>query len=397
MSATHPKRTRIVLAIVGGLVLVALLVIALRPRPVEVDLAVVRLGNLDVHVEEDGRARVKDRYVVAAPSSGTLARLELHAGDEVKPGAVLARILPLAPMLLDARSKAEAHARVLAASAAQAQARATVDRAAMALTLATQQHVRQKALATAGAITAADLDLASFEERSRTEDLRSARFGAEVATYQLSLAKAAAGRIAAGTTDELTVSAPVGGTVLRIIQESEGALAAGTPLLEVGDPAALEVVVDVLTQDATRVRPGATVALTLWGGDDLVGHVRTVEPSAFTRLSALGVEEQRVNVVIDLDSPREAWLALGDGWRVEARILVDAVADAAVVPQSAVFREGDDWAVYRVQDGVARRTSVQIGLRNGLEAQVTTGLQPDDTVVVFPGDRVVDGVAVIAR
>ncbi len=390
-------RTRVILGILGGALLIGLLLVAIRPRPVEVDLAAVRSGSVDAYVEEDGRARVKDRYMVAASTSGTLARLEVHAGDTVARGAVLARILPLAPMLLDARSRAEAQARVSAAAAGLAQARATVERAATALEQATQDHDRQTSLAAGGVITPAALELSTFSKRARVEELRSARFGAEVAASQLALAKVAAGQISAGATDELTATAPVAGTVLRVIQESEGAVAPGTPLLEVGDPGALEVVVDVLTQDATRVSPGARTVLTLWGGDDLVGHVRSVEPSAFTRLSALGVEEQRVNVVIDLDSPREAWRSLGDGWRVEARILVDSATGATIVPQSAVFREGDGWAVYRVEDKIARRTAVGLGVRNGLEAQVTTGLAPDDTVVVFPGDRVADGVRVVAR
>lgn len=391
------RPARIVLTVAGVLLAVGLVVVAVRPRPVEVDLAELRSGTLEVWVEEDGRARVKDRFVVSAPTAGTLARLDRHAGDAVEAGAVLARIQPLAPMLLDARSKAEAQARVAAAAAAEAQARATVDRAALAAQQAEQERARLQALAQAGAAAPADLDRAAFEARWRAEELRSARFGAEVAAYQLTLARAAVGRITTGTTEELAVHAPLAGTVLRVIQENEGVVAAGTPLLELGDPGALEVVVDVLTQDASRVRPGARVVLTRWGGADLEGQVRTVEPSAFTRLSALGVEEQRVNVVVDLTSPREAWTALGDGWRVEARILVDAAAEAVIAPQSAVFPDGDGWAAFRVEDGVARRTPVTLGLRNGVEAQVAGGLAAGDRVVVFPGDRVADGVAVTER
>lgn len=327
MSARLP-RTRVVLTVLGMLLLAGLAIVATRPRPVEVDLATVARGDLRVYVEEDGRARVRDRYVVATPTAGTLARLEHHPGDTVEAGAVLARIRPLTPARLDARARAEA------------QARAAVERAAMAAEQAKQERPRREALARAGATASAELEYVQFEERSRAEDPRSARFVAEVAAYQLRMARAAVGQMAGGRTDELEVTAPVAGRVLRLLQENEGAVAPGTPLLERGDPGALEVVVDVLTQDASRIRPGARVLLTRWGGADLDGRVRLVEPSAFTRLSSLGVEEQRVNCVIDLASPREAWTELGDGWRVEARILVAEARDVVIVPQSAGWRTG---------------------------------------------------------
>lgn len=395
-----PKGTRPTRWILGGLGLVAaigLVVLLLRPRPVEVDVAPVRRGLLTVYVEEDGLARVKDRYVVSTPVTGTLARLERHAGDIVATGDVLARVLPLSPALLDARSRAQAQAQVAAAAAGEAQARATVERARMGAEQAKRERERREKLAAAGATAAIDLDLAQFEERGRAQDLRSATFGAEVAAYQLRQAQAVLGRVGAAPGDELEITAPVAGGILRVLHESAGAVTAGTPLLELGDPAALEIVVDLLTQDAARVRPGARTMLAGWGGEDLTGRVRLVEPSAFTRLSALGVQEQRVNCIVDLDGPADTRAGLGDGWRVETRILVAEATDVVMVPESAVFREGEGHAVYRVVDGKATYTTVVLGLENGVDAEVQSGLGTDDEVVVFPGDRVADGVALTVR
>lgn len=384
------------MGILGGVALLALVAVAAWPRAVEVDRSLTRRGGLEVWVEEDGRTRVRDRYLVSAPTAGSLARLETHAGDTVEAGAVLARLAPLASPLLDPRSRATAEARLAAARAAEAQARATVTRAEGALAFASQERTRQQTLTGAGASARVALDQAEFEERVRRDDLRSARFAADVARHELQMAQAALSH-RGGAPEELQIAAPLSGTVLRVIQESEGAVAAGSPLLELGDPAALEVVVDLLTADAVRVRPGARVLLSGWGGPELEGRVRTVEPSAFTRLSALGVEEQRVNALIELGSPREAWLALGDGFRIEARIQVGEVADCVVAPESALFRVGRDWAVYRLEGGRARETRVEVGERNGREAEIRAGLEAGQALVAYPGDRVVDGARVVGR
>lgn len=388
-------RTRVVFGILGVAGLGVLAWIATRPRPVEVDLATVTRGPLQVFVEEDGRARVRDRYVVSAPTAGTVARVELHPGDAVATGDVVARLMPVAPALLDGRTRAEAEARVAVAAAAESQARATVDRAQMALEQAKSERARNETLAAAGGAAPAAFEAIQFAERARGEELRSARFGAQVAAYQLALARTTLGRRPGG--DELEVTAPLAGTVLRVAHESAGVVSPGTPLLELGDPAALEVVVDVLTSDAGRIRAGARAVLSRWGGSDLDARVRLVEPSAFTRLSSLGVEEQRVNCLLDLESPREAWQGLGDGWRVEARILVEEAPDVVTAPQSALFRDGDAYALYAVEDGVARRRTVEVGLQNGMEAEIRTGVAPGDRVIVFPGDRVGDGVEVRER
>jgi len=254
--------------------------------------------------------------------------------------------------------------------------------------------------ASRGGASSQAAEQAQVEARFRSEELTSAQFAARVADHQLEMSRAALGLIGArdGEGEQMEVRAPVAGQVLRVIQESEGVVAAGTPMLEAGDPAHLEIVVDVLTSDAVEIEPGARVEIDRWGGEHtLAAHVRTVEPSAFTRMSALGVEEQRVNVIIDLDEPRERWQSLGDGYRVEARIVVWAQDDVLKVPASAVFRHGRGWAVFAVEGDTARLREVEVGRRNGLAVQITEGLSADDRVVVHPSERVVDGVAVVQR
>lgn len=270
-----------------------------------------------------------------------------------------------------------------------------------ALEYARTEAARQERLAEVGSITAQALETARFELRSRTEEVISAQSAVRIAEQQLEMARAARGRMEQQRPAEherLEIRAPVRGWVLRVMQESAGAVAPGAPLMELGDPQLLEVVVDVLSQDAVRIRPGARVRIEHWGGDEpLAGRVRRVEPSAFTRTSALGVEEQRVNVVITLEEPVERRKALGDGYRVEARITLWEGADVVQVPESALFRQGEGWAVFLAQGGKARLRSVKLGQRNGLRAQVLEGLVPGDTVIVHPGDSVKDGVAYTER
>ncbi|HJL27558.1 MAG TPA: HlyD family efflux transporter periplasmic adaptor subunit, partial [Polyangiaceae bacterium LLY-WYZ-15_(1-7)] len=387
------KARKIVSRVVGAAFLlgvIALIVVASLPKPVPVDAAEVERGVLEVTIDEAGRTRVKDRYTISAPLAGTLARIELRPGDTVEEGAVIGRVEPLAPQLLDDRSRAQAQARVAGALAAQRQARAAVSRAQAALELAEQNEARQSALAQRGGASAQSLDQARFETRARREELTSARFGVRVADYEVRMARAALGSVESGeATESMEITSPVAGRVLRVVQESEGVVQPGTPLVEVGDPAALEVVVDVLTADAVKVEPGAPVSLERWGGEGaLEGRVRRVEPSAFTKVSALGVEEQRVNVVIDIDSPRERWTQLGDGYRVEARMQIWREEDALKIPASALFRSGRNgegaaepdaeeaegeeseeaagdggWAVYVVRDGFAELVAVRVGRR----------------------------------
>jgi HlyD family secretion protein len=381
--------------------LIAMIVAAFLPKPIPVDLVVVERTAVRVTVDEDGRARVTDRYVVSAPLSGNLARIELDPGDRVHENAVIARIVPLARPLMDASTRAEAEARVAASAAQRRQAQATIERARAALTFAENQTARQRQLVSQGTIARDALERAELDVRSAREELTSAEFGARVTGHQLEMARAALVRFganAAPADEQMELTSPIDGSVLRLIQESAGVVQAGAPLVEIGDPAHLEIAVDVLTSDAVHIERGDRVIIERWGGDrDLEGHVRTVEPSAFTRTSALGVEEQRVNVVIDLDSPRRHWQRLGDGYRVETRIVVWEEENVLAVPASAVFRRGEGWAVYRVREGVARLTRVRIGRRNALSVQVLGGLREGDKVVAHPSDRVTDGIEVAPR
>ncbi|MFW6050646.1 MAG: efflux RND transporter periplasmic adaptor subunit [Myxococcota bacterium] len=383
------------LALVGGIVA------AWMPKPVPVDVVRAERGPMRVAVEEDGRTRVKNRHVISAPLSGNLGRIEHKPGDRVEADDVLARIVPLAAPLLDERSRAQTEARLAAAEASRRQAEATIERAAAALEYAEREAARQRRLVEQGSAPPQALERAELELRSRREELTSARFGAKVARSEARMARAALGRIRGdgpGEDEQMEVTSPVTGAVLRVQQESEGVVQTGTPLLEVGDPSALEVVVDVLTSDAVHVEPGARTIIDRWGGDrSLDAHVRRVEPSAFTRVSALGVEEQRVNVIIDLDEPHDVWAALGDGYRVEASIVVWEADEVLRVPASAVFRRGNGWALFAERNGTAELRRVRIGQRNGEAAQILEGLEPGERVVLHPSDQVDDGVAVQVR
>jgi HlyD family secretion protein len=395
--ATKWLKRALWLAVALGLV--AMIVVAFLPKPVPVDLVPVRRAALRVTVDEDGRTRVMDRYVVSSPLGGNLARIELDPGVRLEEGQVLARLVPIARPLMDAQTRAEAQARVDAAAAQRSQTVAAVERSEAAFEYAETHVQRQRPLAARGAVPQDTFDRAQLELRSRREELASARFGVRVAAHQLEMARAALGRLDDGSTGEqMEVTSPIEGSVLRLIQESGGVVQAGTPLLEVGDPSHLEIAVDVLTSDAVHIEPGDRVVIERWGGDEeLLGHVRMIEPSAFTRTSALGVEEQRVNVVIDLDSPREEWERLGDGYRVETRIVIWEEENVLVVPASAVFRQGDGCAVYRLDGNLARLTEVDTGRRNGLSVQILGGLEEGDRVVAHPSDQVIDGVEITPR
>lgn len=388
-----------------ALLVLGLIVVAWLPKPVEVDVTDVVMRPMRVTVDEDGRTRLEDRYVISAPLAGRLARIELSAGDEVEQGTLLARVDPESPPLLDERSEASRKEQVAAAAATLRRSKAQISRAEASLDYAERETKRTEKLARAGVAAQSDVDRARLDQRTARAELDSLRFAAQVAAHELRMAEAALGHLDGrgrkkgkrGDDEQLEIRAPVAGRVLEVMQESEGVVASGTPLLELGDPAALEIVVDVLTRDGIRIRPGARVTIDRWGGDLLEGHVRLVEPAAFTRVSALGVEEQRVNVIIDLDSPRSVWSALGDGYRVEAHIELWQSDEVVQVPTSAAFRDGDGWAVYVVDEGVARLARVEIGHRTGHTVEVLSGLRVSDAVVLHPSDRVGDGVAVKPR
>lgn len=368
----------------------AFLALALRPEPVEVDVATAVRGPLRVTLDEEGETRVHDRYVIGAPVAGRLRRVELHEGDSVTPGQELARLDP-AP--LDPRSREQAEARLATARATASEAKARAAQAGTALDEARRKLRRAERLATDGVIPPEELDAARTAARAAEEELTAARARARAAGYEIETARAALLE-GTGAGDTVPIRAPVQGRVLRVCEQCERVVPAGTPLLELGDPGALEIVVDLLSSDAVHVRPGTPMILRAGEGEEereLRGRVRLVEPSGFTKVSPLGVEEQRVNVIGDFVDPPGR---LGDRYRVEVSLVIWEGRDVLQVPTGALFRHAGQWSVFRIEDGRARRREVRIGQRNPFAAQVLAGLKEGEAVVVHPGDQVMDGVRV---
>lgn len=386
---------RLIAALVGAAV-VAGVVVAALPKPVDVEQETASVGELVITVDEDGVTRVKDRYVVSAPLPGNVARIELRAGDEVKQGDVLARLVPLRAPLLDARSKSQAEAQVAAALAATRQVEAQIERAKAALDFARAESGRTRELFKRSALSQQELDRTLLEERARQAELTSAEFGAKVASHELRMARAALGHAQdkRESQDGFSVTSPVSGRVLKVIQASEGVVQPGTALLELGDPKALEIVVDVLTSDAVNIQPGSPARIEGWGGEPLPAAVRMVEPSAFTRVSALGVDEQRVNAIVDINAPYESWSKLGDGYRVEARIEIFRSKDSVRIPGSALFRHQGKWATFVVESSRAKLRVVEVGRRNDTHAEISSGIRAGEVVIVHPSDRIAEGVEV---
>ena len=384
--------------------LAATLAWLLRPRPVPVDLMSVGRGPLQITVSDEGETRVRDVFVVSAPVPGLMRRIELEAGDEVVAGqTVIARIEPSDPSFLDVRSSAEARAAVRVAQAARTHAAAELNRARAELDFANAELRRFEGLAERQTVSASDLDSARRRARTAAAAVQEANAGLAVRASELEQARArllgpGKGGERDSDCDCVYVRAPVSGKVLRVMQESEGVVASGATLVEIGDPGQLEVVTDLLSTDAVRVERGQRVLIEAWGGEaPLEGAVRRVEPYGFTKVSALGVEEQRVKVIIDFTGPAEPWRRLGHGYRVEPRIVLWESADALKVPVSALFREQGRWTVLVERDGRAVAQGVEIGHENGLEAEVIGGLEAGQRVVLYPSGRVSDGVRIAAR
>jgi HlyD family secretion protein len=378
---------------------------AFWPKPVPVDIEQVIEGPLVVTVEEEGKTRIKEKYIVSAPLAGQLRRIVLDPGDTVEAGkTLLAVIEPTNPTLLDERAVAEAEARVKAAEANLEQSKVSVDRAQVALEYAQNDDRRIRQLREHRQATQEQLEHVELMVRTRAEDLRAAEFQEQIATFELQQARAVLSRTGGpetaptGEDRKIEIRSPIDGQVLRVFQESAGVVTPGTQLIEIGDPRDLEVEVDVLSSDAVKIAAGNRVFLEHWGGaKPLAARVRRVEPAGFTKISALGVEEQRVNVIIDFDEPYENRAGLGDAYRVEVSVVVWEHPQVVKVPANALFRVGDDWAVFRVNDSKAHLTKVKIGQQNPNEAQVLEGLRPADRVIAHPGDKIIDGVAVIER
>ena len=376
------------------------LIYALWPSPVRVEIVRASRGPMMVTVNEDGKTRVRERYIVSAPVSGLLARLEIHAGDIVEANkTVIATIEPTNPALLDARSLAEAESRVKAAEANKQRAQARLEAASEAYGLTEHELARAKRLSP-NAISQAEIDSAEHQELISAATLRAAEFGDRVATFELEMAQAAFVRTRPKSESQsefnrLDIRSPVSGQVFRVIEENAIVVSAGQPLAEIGNTQELELVIDVLSVDAPRIKVGARVLIDYAGFGTLEARVRLIEPSGFTKVSALGVEEQRVNVIADFAESTDRLRGLGDNYRVDANIVVWETPLATKVPSGALFRQGQDWAVFIVKNGRARIQAIGVGQSSNFEVEVLSGLSPEDDVVNYPGDKVWNGVVVL--
>ncbi|MBD3765423.1 MAG: HlyD family efflux transporter periplasmic adaptor subunit [Rhodobacterales bacterium] len=381
----------------SALAVLALAVWALLPRPVPVELADIAPRTLEVTIEEEGVARIREVFTVSSPIAGRLSRIGLHPGDAVVAGqTVVASIGPAAPALLDSRARAVAEASVAAAQAAVDLATAQLAQAQAAAEFATAEAARAQALFDRAATSQRLLDAAILDLRTAQAAVDSARANLAVRSRELESARAVlAGTGLSGTqTCCVDVTAPVSGQVLRVLTESEQVVPAGTPILEIGNPGNLEVAVDLLSRDAVRVQPGAAAQVTGWGGPPLAATVARIDPAAVTRVSALGIDEQRVTVILTLGGDPQDWQALGHGFRVIARIGLWRAEDVLSIPVGALFRDGSDWATYVLRDGRAALQRITLGERNDDIAQVLTGLQAGDRVILHPSDRIAPGVRV---
>ncbi|MEW6707468.1 MAG: HlyD family efflux transporter periplasmic adaptor subunit [Pseudomonadota bacterium] len=397
------KKSTWIWAGAGVAAAIAALAWAFAPRPVEVETAQVTQGRFEATIDEDGKTRLRDRYVVSAPLAGRLDRITLREGDAVRAGDPVAGLMPVLPAMLDERTLREQRAQVEAAEANVRRAAARIEGARVALQQARNELQRSEQLARQGFVSPTKLDNDRLALMGTQKELEAAEQERQVARHQLEQARAAVAAVQASgsaPSRRFVLRAPVSGRVLRVAQTSEATVPLGTPLLELGDTARLEVVAELLTTDALQARPGGRVLIERWGGSGaLEGRVRLVEPGAFTKVSALGVEEQRVRVLIDITSPPERWQALGDGYRVSVRIVTTAQDQAVKVPVSAVFPRTDEpgMAVFVLDGGRARLRPVELAARNGNEAWVKGGVQPGTTVVVYPPASVRDGLKLKPR
>jgi HlyD family secretion protein len=394
-------KRKLVITLVSLLIL-ALLVWIFMPSPLEVEIATVTQGRFERSVQEDGKTRLRERYVVSTPLSGRLARIELKQGDSVQRGTVVATLWPSAPSLLDERARAEQVARIAALQAAVSRTQANVARAGAALDRARAELKRSEALAQQGFVSPNQNETDSLNVRLREKELEVAQQDENAARHELQQAGIALGQFLRPAPKALArtfaIHAPVSGKILKVLQQSEGAVTAGTPLLELGDATQLEVIVDLLTEDASQIKPGTAVQISNWGGPAvLAGQVRLIEPAAFTKVSALGVEEQRVNAIIDITSPTDQWHSLGDGFKTDVRVLVEVVENAIMVPVSALFPVGAQSALFMVDDSYAHLRVIDVAARNGVQAWLKTALRPGTQVIVYPDSKLKNGDSVTPR
>lgn len=394
-------RRRVFVVTVGLLVLLAL-VYGFLPKPLTVDAVAARRGPLRVMVEEEGRTRVKDRFVVSAPVPGYLRRIDLEVGDVVGKARQIAVLEPLRSTVLDPRSRAEAEASAASAKAVLDAAKEKARAATADAEYARERNIRMKKLAGGGFISRDDLEQSDSEAKKSEATRLSAEAAVTAAQADLERAQSVLRYSAAehipSSEKAVVVRAPVSGRILKLHRESEGVVNSGDPLVDIGNPRLLEVKAEVLSADAVKIRKGTPVVFERWGGDKpLSGRVRVVEPAGFTKISSLGVEEQRVLVIVDFTSPVEVWEGLGDAYRLDTSFIIWEGKDVLQAPASALFRKGEDWALFTIENKRARLRKVEVGHRNGLSAEILVGLKEGEMVVAHPDDQVKDGARVKVR
>ncbi len=406
--AKAKKRSRLILTTGTVLLVAAALAVAFWPKPTMVDMGEVTRDTMRLTIDEEGRTRVRDAYIVSTPVAGQLQRVEVEPGDPVIRGeTIVAHMRPTNPAALDVRTREQAQAAVDAAQAALRVARADLNAALANRDLAESELARTEQLVERGISSKAALDRARQTARVRVANVDTAEAAismreAEIANAQAQLISFDDKGLAAaiGTaSDDIPLYAPADGRIMRVIQQSETSLLAGSPIMEIGNIANdLEVVVELLSTDAVQVAQGDAVIIADWGGStELTGEVIRVDPFGITQFSALGVEEQRVNATVAFTSPSADYAGLGHGFRVETKIIVWEAEDTLIVPASALFRSRDTWAVFVVEDGAARLRTIEIGPNNGIEAQVTTGLSEGDRVILYPSSGLSEGMSVAER
>ncbi len=389
-------RRKIIIPLLVILIATAL-VYGFLPKPIAVETVAVSRGLLQVVIEEEGKTRLKDRFEISAPVAGSLCRLNWKVGDPVKAGQQLCEITPLKSVLLDLRSKAEAEDRVAAAKASLRSAKARIMADTASAEFAQSEYHRIKQIYDKKLISRSALERAESEQHRADATLESSRFSAETARYSLAEARNALSQFATPgkeiSGERVIIHSPVDGQILAIYKESEGTVSAGQVLMEVGNAAALEVMVEVLSADAVRIQVGMAVEFERWGGEQpLTGQVRVIEPIGFTKVSALGVEEQRVRVIVDITSSIEQWARLGDGYRVDTKFILWQNDDVLQIPENALFRYEKGWAVFVAgEDNRAELRTVQPGKRSGLYAQILSGLNAEKNVVTHPDELIEDG------
>jgi HlyD family secretion protein len=394
-------RRRYVPFVIGGALLL-LLINALMPKPIAVEVGAVTRGPLTVTVLEEGKTRIRHRYLITPPVAGYLNRVPLRAGDRIEAGkTILATIQPQPASFLDPRARAETEARVKATEAARMQRETQVERARAALDLAQKEMARARELKKSGAIATKEWDTAENQVNILSRELHTSEFGLQVAEFELTQARAALTQVQTPATeniDPLKIIAPVSGYVLNVFEESARMLAAGTQIMEVGDATDLEAEIELLSSDAVGVQPGAGVSVEQWGGEKpLRGKVTVIEPGGYTKVSSLGVEEQRVKVRVEFVDPLPPGTMFGDRFRVEARIVTWHGDNVLQVPTGALFRRGGDWMTFLFEGGKARQTKVEIAHNNGITAEVRSGLTEGQRVILHAPDAVANGAAVQAR